>query len=76
MLLINKSVKWLDKQFTNQDYRYKTGGPPPVWSEDGIATVYYHQPIWSEDVLMRDAEKIENEGAVTRYVLPAGVYGI
>ncbi|MEG3859357.1 hypothetical protein [Microcoleus sp. herbarium12] len=33
-------------------------------------TVYYHEPLWSEEMLWLSAIKIENEGAVIRYVLP------
>ncbi|MEG3928694.1 MULTISPECIES: hypothetical protein [unclassified Microcoleus] len=41
-----------------------------------LETLYYHEPLWSEEMLWQSAIKIENEGAVIRYVLPAQTYGI
>lgn len=32
-------------------------------------TIYYHQPLWSEELLWKSAVEIENEGSVIRYVL-------
>lgn len=38
-------------------------------------TLYYHEPLWSEEILWYSAVEIENEGAVIRYVLPKRTYG-
>jgi hypothetical protein len=38
-------------------------------------TVYYHEPLWSEEILWQCAAKIENEGAIIRYILPNKTYG-
>lgn len=39
-------------------------------------TLYYDEPLWSEEMFWLSAIEIENEGAVIRYVLPAQTYGI
>jgi hypothetical protein len=92
-LFCDRNVKWREKQFTNQDYRYITGEPPPPWLGDipndvpydqaslspekileenlsclSFETAYYHEPLWSEEMLWQSAIEIENEAGVIRYI--------
>ncbi len=65
----NESVKWIEKQFTHEDCRNgKTGDPPPPWAGDDPNGVYYHEPLWTEDMLIQEGAEIEEEGTVVRYV--------
>ncbi len=66
----DKPVKWIEKQFTHQDCRDgKRFEPPPSWSGDNPDAVYYHEPLWTEDMLIQAGAKIEEEGTVIRYFL-------
>lgn len=65
----NESVKWIEKQFTHEDCRDgRMGEPPPPWPGDNPDAVYYHEPLWTEDMLIQEGAKIEEEGTVVRYV--------
>lgn len=67
----DEAVKWIEKQFTHEDCRDgKTGEPPPPWSGNEPDTTYYHEPLWSEDMLIQEGATIEEEGTVTRYFFP------
>ncbi|SKB12799.1 conserved hypothetical protein [Planktothrix sp. PCC 11201] len=50
----DKPVKWIERQFTHQDCRDgKRGDPPPPWSGDDPNAVYYNEPLWTEEMLIR-----------------------
>jgi hypothetical protein len=64
----DEPVKWIEKQFTHEDCRDgRTGENPPPWSGDTPSAVYYHEPLWTENMLIQEGAEIEEEGTVIRY---------
>ncbi|MBD2198849.1 MULTISPECIES: hypothetical protein [Calothrix] len=63
------SMKWNEKPFTHEDCRDgKTNEPPPPWSGDDPNAVYYSEPLWTEEMLIREGAKVEEKETLTRYV--------
>jgi hypothetical protein len=61
-----EGIRWSEEPFTHKDCRNgRTGAHPPPWSGD----IHSEKPFWTEELLIRDGTKIEDEGTVTRYVL-------
>ncbi len=64
-------MKWREKQFIHEDCRDGTkGGFPPPWTGDEPESVYYHEPLWTEKMLIEQGAKIEKQGKIIRYSLP------
>ncbi len=50
-LFSGRAVKWRETQFTNQDYQYITGEPPPPWPRDISNDISYDEPLSPEAML-------------------------